>query len=264
LAQPSISAQAARCRWPFAPCHSAPHKPYTGAERHSRRTLPDGAAPTGRPGQRKLAGVGLVGGEDGCPLVRGPRLRDHRHRHRHRHRRAEAGGLSFTARGVTVERVLTDNGSCYRSPPVAPAVPGPRDRAQTDPAVPTTGQRRGADALLRTPYRRRAFRRLYTSESLVQLLPITHWRIGRCRYYPRHPRLGVARRVVGRVDLENSSEDRGGCGSGPPNCPRAGRITVRLDAASRGDGGAGSRGCLAHGMFSRIGTRGARGPRAAE
>jgi hypothetical protein len=35
--------------------------------------------------------------------------------HRHPLRRAAAGDLSCAARAVTVERVLTDNGSYYRS-----------------------------------------------------------------------------------------------------------------------------------------------------
>ena len=47
----------------------------------------------------------------------------------------------FADRGVTVERVLSDNGSCYRVPPVARHLRRARHHPQTDPALPAADQR---------------------------------------------------------------------------------------------------------------------------
>ena len=47
----------------------------------------------------------------------------------------------FADRGVTVERVLSDNGSAYRVPPVARHLRRARHHRQADPALPATDQR---------------------------------------------------------------------------------------------------------------------------
>ena len=47
----------------------------------------------------------------------------------------------FAARGVTVERVLSDNGAAYRSPPLARHLRRARHHPKTDPALPAPDQR---------------------------------------------------------------------------------------------------------------------------
>ena len=83
--------------------------------------IPDGGGHDPRPGQagrknRAGAGYELPPQRRRRPLP--PRLqRDPRRREEGDRRRILAAGPAFfTAAGITVERVLTDNGSCYRSP----------------------------------------------------------------------------------------------------------------------------------------------------
>ena len=70
----------------------------------------------------------------------------------------------FAARGVTVERVLSDNGSAYRSHAWRDACHELRHHAEEDPALPAADQREDR-ALPPHPGRRLGLRRHYTAES---------------------------------------------------------------------------------------------------
>lgn len=50
----------------------------------------------------------------------------------------------FTSCGITVERVLTDNGACYKSHTLARRPHSGRDRRQANPPLPATDQLRGS------------------------------------------------------------------------------------------------------------------------
>ena len=75
------------------------------------------------------------------------------HRHRVSHR-----AVAFYARyGITVQRLLTDNGGAYRSTIHADRLPHPRDPPPTHPRLPTPDQRQGR-AVHPHPHRRLGLR----------------------------------------------------------------------------------------------------------
>ena len=115
----------------------------------SRRRPPghrQSAPAVARSGRRRLGGAGLG--------VR-PRLRRRRHppglrRGARRRARRDAPPASceravawFSSMGITVERVMSDNGSCYRSHVHAPGLPRARAPPPAHPALPAAHQRQG-------------------------------------------------------------------------------------------------------------------------
>ena len=94
-------------------------------------------------------------------LRRDPRRRDRGHRHRACCAGPWPGSPPAASR---VERVLTDNGSCYRSHAVARHLRRARHHPEADPPLPAPDQRQDR-TLPPHPGRRLGLRRLYTSEA---------------------------------------------------------------------------------------------------
>jgi transposase InsO family protein len=91
----------------------------------------------------------------------------------------------FTARGITVERVLTDNGSCYRSRVFAAAL-APATHKRTRPYRPQTNGK--AERFIRTMLREWAYAAVYGS-SPERAAALSGW-VERYNYRRRHGALG--------------------------------------------------------------------------